>query len=161
MNCSAVHGRTVPFRLYSFQPSSSFLNFCIHLSLYMMQIVHSEFFNQISSATFLISQPIYRLSIRAFFVVGVNGGHTHVLYSLVRAFEFEPKTVLLVCGVAIAPLVVLTFLALGGKLLSQLFLFRFFIPFYLFLLCFLGILLFTFHYTRHKSHLQINNKHPS
>jgi hypothetical protein len=28
-------------------------------------------------------------------------------------------------------------------------------------LCFLGILLFTFHYTRHKSHLQINNKHPN
>ncbi len=64
-------------------------------------------------------------------------------------------------AVTIAPLVALTFLALGRKLLSQLFLFRFFIPFYLFLLCDLSILLFTFHYTRHKSQLQINDKYTS
>ncbi len=45
------------------------------------------------------------------------------------------------------------FLALDGKLLSQLFLFRFFFSIHLFPLCDLSILLFTFHYTRRKSHL--------
>ncbi len=53
----------------------------------------------------------------------------------------------------------LTFLALGRKLLELLFLFRFFFPFLLFLLCVLSIFLFTSRYTRHKYQLQINNKH--
>jgi hypothetical protein len=58
-------------------------------------------------------------------------------------------------------LVALTFLALGRKLLSQLFLFRFFFSFHLFLMCNLCILLFTSRYTRHKSQPQINNRRPS
>jgi hypothetical protein len=91
-----------------------------------------------------------------------------------RLWLFEQSRLLMICrrlersrrGISDAngyncSLVALMFLALGRKLLSQPFLFRFFFSFHLFLMCDLSILLFTSRYTRHKSQPPINNRRPS
>ena len=95
--CSTWANRTIPTVFF---PAIFFFSELLYPPIFMHDVdcAFGILQSGTSSATFFGYPNLCGVYSSARFSSSVYGGHTHVLYSLVRAFEFEPITVILVCG---------------------------------------------------------------